>query len=673
MKPAEGFNRKKFYFLFGLIAVITVINYLPFLDLPFYTDDYFHIAYGREVTKEPLKILTIRTGERDLRVFPVLIWSLTYLLFKANPFAFHAVNLVFHLMSVLLWMHILHKITRDLNLSFFASLLYAVYFPTAIVAIVPTCMIELCYMLFGLLSFLYYIKYAEARKKVFYYASLLFFLCAIFSKEAAMSFVAIFILYRLFISGLESKKSLIGEFLKFIPYFMIILINSYLALISPVMSALVDLNGFHVKFLRLYSYLFLVVPAVGVSKTLMGIDPSPLRQSVEITTVTLVYCVFSVLLVFSLFYYLYRRQLNKLRTMVFFLSCTIVPLIPVSASMYIRKDFAAMPGWSWYVYIPSIFFTALVYLILRDIIFEIGTFTPKPLKYLILFFPIALNIFLSQTYGKEVAYAPERDWTCVFDAIKEECKEIGENTNLFVFGKIGRFVPPTIKVLCDKEIKTKMVLSKHDPRARRLKPLSGFMDKNDPRLKKIKPVQSVIHYEDFVKKLNTIERFKVSYFFDSSIIDITSAFEDKSLLAEKNLLILGINKNEGEQKLFCVINGRNHERPDAEFWFSKIDEKTGDILAELAVDDLQELESQQKELMFPGNQDEEGLYFMISSPNSGSPIPEAIERYFLLRNIQLDEMGIKDNLVIIFRKTLGWEILMVGTISPSVSFTYLFL
>ncbi|MBU1627028.1 glycosyltransferase family 39 protein, partial [bacterium] len=571
----EKSDKKKFWLLFLIISIVTILNYIPFANLPFFQDDFFHIAYGYQVTKEPLKLLTLRTGERDLRIFPVLFWALTYSFFGTSPIAFHAVNFIFHLLTTLLWMLILSKLTDDWNLSFFSALLYAVYFPITVVVIAPTCMIELCYMLFGLLSFFYYIRYSETGKNLFYYLSLLFFLCAMFSKESAMTFLPIFILYRILIFKGNYKKSPALEILKFIPFLLIIAINSYLALISPVMSALLVFNDFHIKFLRLYSYLFLVVPLIGQIKSLMHIDLTPINQNIEFTAVLVTFILFAIFLALSGYTLLRAKKIEDLKRIVFFLLSTIVPILPVSISMYLRKDFEMMTGWSWYVYVPSIFFTAMIYLFLRDVLFASGFYIPRPIKSLLLIFPVILNIYLFQTYGKNTAFAPQLNWTAIFKEVKEECHSNDNISHLFIFGKISRIIPPCIQMICKRDIETRLVISHNDPRARRLKPLSVFMDENDPRLSNIKKVETVMDYEEFIKKLEKINSYKAFYFFDSSILDLTEIFENMDLQREKNLLIFGADKE--KKKLFCMINGFNHEIPKADFWFAKVDTKNGNI------------------------------------------------------------------------------------------------
>ena len=201
-----GIDRKKFWFFFIIIALITTLNYLPFSNLSFNPDDFAFVSYGYQVSKSPLKLFTLRISDRDLRIFPVLSLSLTYSFFKTDPLAYHIVNLVVHIICLPILMYVLYLILGDLFLSS-VHLLFAIYYPTGVVVIYPTSIVELCLMFFGLLSFLFYIKYSTSGKNYLYLLSLLFFLCAIFSKETAIVFAIILLFYRLLIYQKSTSKS----------------------------------------------------------------------------------------------------------------------------------------------------------------------------------------------------------------------------------------------------------------------------------------------------------------------------------------------------------------------------------------------------------------------------------------------------------------------------------
>jgi len=656
-------DKKKFWVYFAIIALVTVINYFPFINLPFYPDDFNFVAYGHQVASNPSKLLTLRTSERDLRIFPVLCLSIVYHFFNNEPIAYHLVNLILHIISLLLWMYVLYLVSNDINLTFFSSLLFSVYFPIGVVVIFLTCIIELCFMIFGLLSFLFYIKYSNSKNHVYYLLSILFFICSVFSKETGMVFVGVFFLYRCLIKPFASKKSFIIESLKFIPYFIGIFTISYLTFLYDVKAAVLDFDFFWTKLLRLYSYLFLIIPTFQQIKSFFGLSVSISEHSNSLILHEIVYLSFIALVILSMYILVRSRNYPSAKMILFFLICSIIPLIPVSSSMYIMKNFANMTGFSWYVYIPAMFFTTLVYIILRDVILKILLPTPGWIKISILILPVLLNLYLYKSYGKNVAYAVDKSWTNVFDSINSQFDKIGDGTKFFTFGKMARYMPSYIRAMCQKEIETEMVLPNNDPRFKRLKPLMKFMKDDDPRLDKIESIKTVIDYDRFLKKLLKSKSYRIFYIFDNSVLNLTSAFENKELMKSKKLFLFGLNLKETEKKFLTMINGKDNLKPDFEFWLSRFDPESGKVIAEVTLKNLADLDENILNNLYSSSENSRDYYFMVLYKNEGFlSVPDAIINSFLDREMNFDVRDKVDNHVILFNYDGRWKIIVQGSV-----------
>jgi len=223
---------KKHYFLFEsipikliFIALLVLISYFPALRSGYIWDD-------NALTEN----LVIRTNDGLLKIWfsPSEIlqeshyWPLTYTTFwieyrfwGLNPFGYHLVNVLIHILNAILLFLILRKLS--VPVAWLASAIFALH-PVHIESV--AWVIERKDVLSGmfyLLSFLMFIHFNENKKWGIYALSLLFFICAMLSKSITVSLPLALLLY-LYWKSDKIKKS---DLLQLIPFLIIAIILAF--------------------------------------------------------------------------------------------------------------------------------------------------------------------------------------------------------------------------------------------------------------------------------------------------------------------------------------------------------------------------------------------------------------------------------------------------------------
>ena len=195
----------KIKYVFILIIAIGLICYINALWAEFVWDDFL-LVVNNPLIKSFNNFKTIFTSELSpkfdyYRPLQTLAYLLDYHLYNLKAWGFHLTNIIIHILNALLVFLIFKIITKNLFISLAGALLYvcapihteAVTFISGRADLLLAC--------FSLLAFLFYIKER-------YISSLLFFILSLLSKEEAMIFPLILIVYDLCFKRQIIKKKL---------------------------------------------------------------------------------------------------------------------------------------------------------------------------------------------------------------------------------------------------------------------------------------------------------------------------------------------------------------------------------------------------------------------------------------------------------------------------------
>ncbi len=172
--------------------------------------DNFPKIFSKEYLTSPKEvdnvgIKPIGAGEMSYRPVVTATYFLDYFFWKLNPFGFHLTNILLHVMNVLLFYAFACRIFKDRRKSFWAALLFA-WHPIHTEAVCNIAFRE------DLLAFFFYISalILWERKNTFILVSL-FYLLALFSKEMAITFPLVVMIYDYFFVFHQDVKKLFAQ------------------------------------------------------------------------------------------------------------------------------------------------------------------------------------------------------------------------------------------------------------------------------------------------------------------------------------------------------------------------------------------------------------------------------------------------------------------------------
>jgi tetratricopeptide (TPR) repeat protein len=186
---------KPFIFICFILLGLTIYgnslnNEFVFDDIPLVVKNY----QIRELANIPL-LFGIGSPAGFYRPLRILSYAVDYHFFKLNPRGYHLSNIFFHALTAFLVFITLHRISENLRISLFAALLFLVHpIQTDSVTYIAGRR-DILSALFYLLGFYLFIGYRKTPTIPRLGALLLCYLCAVSSKEMAVTFPALCFAY----------------------------------------------------------------------------------------------------------------------------------------------------------------------------------------------------------------------------------------------------------------------------------------------------------------------------------------------------------------------------------------------------------------------------------------------------------------------------------------------
>ena len=208
-----------FYLIAGAAALIVYINALP--D-GFVFDDESVVVGDQSIThlSNIPKYFTAQEGFHKVigRYYRPVIsasYAVDYALGGLKPFGFHLTNIIIHIINSLLVLKLLLLIFGSEGNKISKNLLYAAFFGTLIFAVHPVHTEAVTWVsgrtdslsfTFFAASFIYYIKYSRLQKTFHLFLLLLYYIFSLLSKEMAITFPVVVILYDMMLNNGFNKE-----------------------------------------------------------------------------------------------------------------------------------------------------------------------------------------------------------------------------------------------------------------------------------------------------------------------------------------------------------------------------------------------------------------------------------------------------------------------------------
>lgn len=216
---------------FFIFAVVILIVFGNVLFNGFVYDDHYLIKdnpyiknfsyLGKVLSSDVAVTSSIEKPSGYYRPLSMFFLMVIYKLWGLNTFGLHLMTLLIHLANTFFVFLLIKKISTDVRLGFIAALLFAVH-PIHVEAVAPIFnFMGILATLFSLSAFLAFVKSRQEGGKRFFVLSAFLFLCAVFSKEEAITLPAIFILYDLYFVSNFKWKAFVRQCKDYLWFFLL--------------------------------------------------------------------------------------------------------------------------------------------------------------------------------------------------------------------------------------------------------------------------------------------------------------------------------------------------------------------------------------------------------------------------------------------------------------------
>ncbi len=226
MKKIKKYQKALLMFM----LIVTAVTFYPVLNADFINYDDTVMITGnwkiKSLATDNLKAMFFDMHERLYHPLVSISYALEYHFFGEDPYFYHAVNLILHLLNVLLVFFIFFKLTKgNFPVSFITAFIFACH-PLHVEAVAwVSARKDILYAFFFLCSILAYIN-SDKQKNILYLISLLMFAFSCLSKPAAVIFPIVLVL----IDWFQGSKFQAKSFVKYAPFFLIALIFAFFTL-----------------------------------------------------------------------------------------------------------------------------------------------------------------------------------------------------------------------------------------------------------------------------------------------------------------------------------------------------------------------------------------------------------------------------------------------------------
>ena len=368
-----------------LIILLSLVSYFNIFDNEFVWDDHIFILENSDIRSFSNLPLFFKEDMDGLyRPLRTAYYTFIYSIAGKNELIYHVNGIFLHIIISILIYFVIFEIVQKRNISLVAALIFSAHpIHTGRVTNI-TASFDMIGILFMLLSFYLYVKYAKTEKRKFFLLSSLSFLIAVFSSEEAITLPLLVILYEFtFNRERFTKKTSKNNILKnYVPLFAIALF--YLIIRFNVLGFSgrqeTYLAGTFVltmfTMLKVYiNYIWILIYPINLT-LFHDIKPATSFFNFEV--------LISLLFLMGIFFLTIRYRKHKL--LFFSVFWFFITLIPASNILPLQVFMAER-----YLYIPSIAFALLISYSLFNL--KLNFVKTTLLKKIIIIFIVLLLFF----------------------------------------------------------------------------------------------------------------------------------------------------------------------------------------------------------------------------------------------------------------------------------------
>ncbi len=191
--PENSEKKINIYIIISVYAVIilTAAAFFPSLGNDFTNwDDSFYVYENssiRDLSLNNLKTIFSSFYVSNYQPVTILTYALEYKIFKLSPMGYHTTNLVFHILNSLLVLYMVYLLSRNIFISFFVSVMFGIH-PMHVESVAWIAeRKDVLSTFFFVLSIVFFLRYSDNKKKVYYILSMAAFILSLLSKPMGVT------------------------------------------------------------------------------------------------------------------------------------------------------------------------------------------------------------------------------------------------------------------------------------------------------------------------------------------------------------------------------------------------------------------------------------------------------------------------------------------------------
>lgn len=218
---------KKWQILFLIAVSVTLVYFQSFRNDFVNLDDGYYV-YNNGIIQSFSKSLLTEFVIGNYHPLTMISYAIEFYFGGLNPLVYHTTNILLHIINSIFVFYFLLLLTKSQNISFFASMLFAVH-PMHVESVAwISARKDLLYTLFYLLSLIAYLKFTETKNKKFLGLTFLFFILSLLCKAMAGTLPFCLLLIDYFLS--EKKFKFQSHLKNKIPFLIVVFLFGLLAI-----------------------------------------------------------------------------------------------------------------------------------------------------------------------------------------------------------------------------------------------------------------------------------------------------------------------------------------------------------------------------------------------------------------------------------------------------------
>jgi Dolichyl-phosphate-mannose-protein mannosyltransferase len=175
----------------GLLLVLEVALYSRSFSMFFCGDSLYYLSRRLASFADVIRIFTTVDHLEEYRPLPFILFSFVYYpLFKLDPFGYHFIPLLFHVLNTYLVFRLASKMLNANLGAYIAAFYFGTHSVNFFITYDMTMLTDFTYAFLYLLAVLFFFRYLETKKTVWMAGAIVAFATSLLAKEAAITLLA---------------------------------------------------------------------------------------------------------------------------------------------------------------------------------------------------------------------------------------------------------------------------------------------------------------------------------------------------------------------------------------------------------------------------------------------------------------------------------------------------